>query len=290
MAKFLKRRDYLKSNIPTKRTRTTVKKGIYFFIIIILVVFLIIFLHRIGILAPVESLVYKVSAPIQYDLIKTGNKISDFFKAFSIALSLEKENQKLKDKVKELEVEIAFLKELETENKVLREQLGFSRREDFKLLPAEVIGVEPENFLKYLIVNKGKNNGIKKGMVVISGKGLLVGRVTEVFNTSSKVFLITDPLSAISAMVQNSRAQGIVKGQIGYQSMIMEMIPKNEEIKVGDLIITSGLGEDFPKGLVFGEVTEVFNKPNELFQKATLVSPIDFKKLETVFLILNSKK
>jgi len=254
------------------------------FLISVVVVLLLVFLHFRGTLKPIENLVTTVIKPFSYSSNIVGNKFANFFSTISSIKDLQGENRELEDRVDQLNSEITKLKEFENENKVLREQLGFSQSSSYKLLPAEVIGRDPENFFRYLILAKGEKEGVKKGMAVLSS-GCLVGKITEVYSHSSKLILITNPESNIGAMIQDSRATGIVNGELG-GGLVIDMIPQNEVIKVGDTVCTSGLGGDYPKGLLLGSIESIKSKPDELFQKADLNSQIDFKKLEIVFIII----
>ncbi len=254
------------------------------FVISLVVVLLLIFLHVRGILKPIENAASVATKPFQYSFNLVGDRIGNFFSTISSVGDLQKKNDDLEEQVGQLNSEIAKLKEFEVENKVLREQLGFVQKSDYKLIPAEVIGREPENFFQYLIVAKGEKEGIKKGMFILSS-GYLVGKITEVYSHSSKLMLITNPESNVGALIQDSRATGIVKGELG-GGLVIDMIPQNEVIRVGDTVCTSGLGGDYPKGLLLGSIESIKSKPDELFQKADLNSQIDFKKLEIVFIVI----
>jgi rod shape-determining protein MreC len=257
------------------------------FIILLAVCILLIILHQIGFLAPIENIVYKTTTPVHYIFTSASNKISGFFKVIFTARSLQKENKELKKKIDELIAENAQLKEAKVENEILRKQLGFAQQEDFQLLSAEIISFEPSNFLKNFTISKGKNQGIQTGMAVTCS-GLLVGKIVKVSDNCSIVSLITDPESRIGGMVQDSRASGIIKGQLGY-GLIMESIPQDEVINPGQEVITSGLGGEFPKGIVIGYIEDVSSRPNEIFQSATLRPAVDFRQLEIVFVIVGRR-
>jgi rod shape-determining protein MreC len=258
------------------------------FLLSLTLVLLIIFLHIKGTLKPIENLTASTVRPVQYCLNSIGNKFSNFFSTVSSISSLQKKNKELTTEIGRLNAEIVKLKELEIENKALREQLGFAQKSSYRLLPAEIIGRDPEGFFQYLIINKGKKDGVGKGMFVLSS-GHLVGKVTEVYNRSAKLSLITNPAVSVGIIIQGSRATGILRGELG-GGLIIDMIPQNEIIQPGGAVCTSGLEGDYPRGLVLGEIESVKSEPNELFQKATVRSQIDFKKLEIVFIALKTNK
>ena len=120
-------------------------------------------------------------------------------------------------------------------------------------------------------------------MTVVTARGL-VGRISEVGTDWARVLLITDPASSVNALVQTSRATGMVQGRLG-QSLVMRFIPWEERVSVGDLIITSGLGRNFPKGLVIGQVTSVRQRDFQMHQEAEVKPTVDFNRLEIVTVI-----
>jgi rod shape-determining protein MreC len=122
-------------------------------------------------------------------------------------------------------------------------------------------------------------------MVVVTERGL-VGQVLEVADMASKVLLITDPLSAVNAVVQSSRTTGLVRGQVGGQ-LVLDEVPQEATIQMGDIVLTSGLGSTFPRGLVIGQVTDIRRQDVEMFQRATLHPTVDFNKLEVVLIVTN---
>lgn len=179
------------------------------------------------------------------------------------------------------------LSEAEKENEALRAQLGFQQKSTFKTVPAEVIAKDPTDIQKIFEISVGKKQGIKNGMPVISS-GFLIGKISEVHYNTSKVLLITNPNSIINGILQKSRTYGLVYGEIGF-GLTMNSIPQGVQINIGDIVVTSGLGGDFPKGLILGKVSGIISKQGEMFQTAKLSSMIDFAKLETVFVIIGDK-
>ena len=205
--------------------------------------------------------------------------LKDIRKLAQVNRDLEKENRAL---IKEN----VGLKEVENENKILRSQLSFVQEHpEFQLIASEVIGRDPSNFLQYMTISKGTDDGIQKNMPVIA-EGYLVGRITEVTNSSAKVFLITNPSLVVNAMIQSSRTTGIVKGVLGY-GLTIETISQEAKVQTGDIVITSGLGGTYPKGLIIGKIDQVEERQSEVFKKATIKPLIDYTSLEVVFVIAN---
>ncbi|MBU1879850.1 MAG: rod shape-determining protein MreC, partial [Chloroflexi bacterium] len=178
------------------------------------------------------------------------------------------------------------LREAERENVVLREQLGYQQAHpQLELLPAQVVGRDPTNLLRTLLIDKGAEDGVRAEMVVVTPRGL-VGRIDHVGSNWAQVLLITDMSSSVNAMVQRSRATGVVQGYVGGR-LVMRYIPQGESVVINDLILTSGLGGAFPKGLLIGQVTEVRQKDIEMFQEAEIQSIVNFYRLEQVLVVLN---
>ncbi len=275
---------YLKFLIFMKRFFT---KHFILFIILIAVCILLIILYQISFLSPVDSIVYKITAPFRYVFLKISDTFSSGFKIIFTAKNLQKENIELKKEVNELKAKEAQLEELKVENDILRKQLDFAQHKEFQLVPCEIISYHPSNFLKNFTINKGKNQGINEKMAVTSS-GLLVGQIIEVGDDYSVVSLITDTDSNIGGIVQDSRASGIVKGQLGY-GLVMESIAQDEVIQLEQTVVTSGLGGEIPKGIVIGYIQDISGKPTDVFQSATLRPALDFRHLEMVFVITESK-
>src|SRR5256714_13007311 len=188
---------------------------------------------------------------------------------------------------------------LTLENVRLREQLfiqqqgaelaAVAKALKFKTLPAPVIARDPSGVMHTIVLGAGASDGVFLDDVVVSNQGV-VRRVSEVGANYSKVLLVTDSGSAVSALTQNARAAGIVRGQFG-DTLVMDWILQTEDVKVGDVVITAGLaiGDDlrspYPKGLGLGKVAEVTKGENGPFQRAILVPAVDLRHLENVLVV-----
>jgi rod shape-determining protein MreC len=202
----------------------------------------------------------------------------------------------LQNQVNELMTSAVRLRELQSENDLLRQQLAYKRANpDFDLVgatvlqrnsdAARVIAQDPSNLMRSIIVDQGSAEGVKVGMPVVTPQGL-VGRVIETGTHWSKVLLIIDASSSVNAVVQSTRATGMAQGGPDPNGqLIIRYVPQGEAIKTGDLILTSGLGGNFPKRLVIGQVTEVWKFDIELFQEASIQPSVDFARLEFVLIL-----
>jgi len=198
---------------------------------------------------------------------------------------VQRENQGLKKELNEAKTEIFSLNELKVENELLKKQLNFSQKNSYEFLPAQVTFFDPTSFSKHIFINKGKNDGIVVGMPVLSG-GVLIGKVSEADEKSAKVILVFDPSFATTAQINNLReAIGILKGQLGF-GLNLEKISKDIAVKNGDLVFTSGLGGDFPAGLLIGKIEIVKKQEDGIFQEASVKSDFDLGFLKNVFILI----
>jgi rod shape-determining protein MreC len=243
---------------------------------------------ELGALGPLEGVFLQLTTPIQRFVNGLTERIIGANEAWRDLRNLRARNEQLESLVDQLMIENVRLKEVQAQNEDLRKKLAFAETHpQYTLKAAEVrgrvIGYEPNNFMSVLIIDVGKRHGIRKGMPVITERGL-VGHVRTVGTNWAKVLLIIDPSSSVAALVQSSRAPGIVSGRLG-QELVMHYIPQQERISVGDVILTSGMGGNYPKSLVIGQVTEVEQRDIEPFQQAIVRPSVNFGQLETVLVI-----
>jgi len=241
-------------------------------------------------LQPIEDLALRFVSPVQGKLTSLVNNIRDLAQTTQDLRELRRRNEELQSLADSLMIENVRLKEIESENEALRRLLNFTQANpsnDYKAaeVKSRVIGREPTNFLSYLTIDLGSQHGIEKGMPVVTERGL-VGRITDVGSNWAKVMLIIDPSSSVNALIQTSRATGVVEGQVG-GSLVMKYIPQGEPVNVNDIVLTSGLGGNFPKKLIIGQVTAVRQRDIEMFQEADIRPTVDFNNLEVVLVITN---
>ena len=245
-------------------------------------------LHETGNTQAVENLILRPVTPVQNHLSGLAKDFSDLVQTFRDLRELRRRSEELQSLADSLMIENVRLKELESENENLRQLLQFTEANPtYSYRAAEVvghvIGQDPSNLLRYIIIDVGTSDGVTQGMPVVTDRGL-VGRIVEVSSRSSKVLLITDVSSLVSAIIQSSRATGMVEGKAD-GGLVMKYIPQTVTVNVGDIILTSGLGATFPKRLVIGQVTAVHKRDIELFQQAEIKPTVDFERLEVVLVI-----
>lgn len=238
-----------------------------------------------GTLPLIQPLILESLAPFQKVVNGGTGAVGRVWSDYINLVDLGKDNQKLSIRVLDLEAEVNRLKEAEMKLWRLQKLMGFSMEKHIEALPVNVLGREADNWSRMILLDKGKNAGLEKGMAVITSEGL-VGRVHQTTGGKSKALLITDWRSSVDAMVQRSRARGVV---VGKSSQLIEMkyIPLNADVRIGDTVVSSGLGGVFPKGLLVGRVVKVIQKRNALFQRAVLIPAVDVTEVEEALIIVD---
>lgn len=235
-------------------------------------------------LQPVKEAVARASLPIQRTLSEWGTRVANWGRYLEDVQTLQARNEALQALVEQLTIENVELREAAIENAQLRSLLNFKEANpQFTTVASRVIGQEPSPLLHSLLIDRGSEDGIQKGMPVVTARGL-VGQVVEIYPHSSRVFLIIDPTSGVSARIQRTRATGLIQGT-PQGGLIMRYILPDEEVRVGDIILTAGLGGRFPPGLVIGQVTAVYQSDVQVFQEAELRPTVDFNKLEIILVV-----
>jgi rod shape-determining protein MreC len=250
---------------------------------------LLLALGQLGYLEPVRDISRALLVPFQSGLTRVGTNVSELVRSGRDLRDLRQGNAQLQAEVNRLSVENARLTEVERENERLRQLLNFTRSNpwyDYKAAAVigHKIGEDTSNLLFSIFIDVGARDGVAVDMPVITDRGL-VGRVVAVGPNVAEVVLLIDPASAVNARVQSSRVTGIVRGKID-SGLVMERISQGETVSPGDIVLTSGLGGNFPDKLVIGQVTEVMQRDSDMFQSARIRSTVDFGKLEEVMVIV----
>ena len=200
-------------------------------------------------------------------------------------VSVSRENERLKRDLAIAQNKLMDARETELANIRLRNLLSFQKTTNLSMLASEVIAKDPSAMSKTVMIDKGKDDGLKVGLPVVLPEGI-VGQIMEVAGRYAKVLLVTDANSAVDALVQKSRARGVVKGSTFGDCRLVYMLRKHE-VHQNDILISSGLDGVYPKGLRLGYVHSVRKKNAGIFQEVTVRPFVDFEKLEEVLVILN---
>lgn len=231
-------------------------------------------------------LVTSILAPVQEFHHELFQSLRGAWSHYVWLLTVEEERNGLLLQVKQLEEKNSTLIEFERENERLRSLLNFSQETGHRGVVASVVGHDPSNWLRMITIDKGEKDGISPGLAVVDGHAI-VGQVTVVTNSSAKVLLLTDHLSAIDAIVQSSRAPGIAEG-MSSGDLSLKFVSKEDTVMINDRVIASGLDGVYPKGMLIGVVTAVNTEVSGQFQSVDVLPRANFRHLETVLVLLPS--
>jgi rod shape-determining protein MreC len=252
---------------------------------------LLIFLHFVGWLAPIERVVYLAFNPVAVRLQSWSANLTQKYSNSINEGNLAAKASDLEGRVETLMVENASLKKLQDENSVLRQHLKFLESGDTKkYLLASVVSREilngPEESLGDLVISKGSDDGILVGLVVLDETGAVVGKITSVENKVSRVTLITNSGCKMAATLRNTnRTIGLTEGNLGL-TINMNYIPQVETINLGDLAVTSGLEASIPRGLLIGQIAKVDRGSNDIWQSANIQPAANLDNLTIVSVLI----
>ncbi|MFA6593738.1 MAG: rod shape-determining protein MreC [Candidatus Buchananbacteria bacterium] len=245
-----------------------------------------VFFHYLGWLSPVENLFILLLKPLQSGAYELSQKTKNFSDYWLRKRNIIAENQKLIEEIKQLSLEQSKIKSLEEENSLLKKELNFIDEDKKQFVAARIITGVSDPLSQTVIIDRGAKDGIVKGLAVSADRGVLVGKISEVFDDYSKVTLLSDNKSRVAATVQNlDHTVGLVEGQYGL-SFAMTNIPQNQDIRQGDLVVTSGLEGQIPKDLLIAKVESVKTVESEIFKTAILQPIIPLSNLSYVVVII----
>lgn len=238
-----------------------------------------------------SGLLQEVLAPAQVAATRVVSALQSAGESFRGMTSLRRENAELRRQAQREDLLEAQIEELKQENLRLQELLGFQRKStwlgDARPLAARVIARNPDNWFSSVVIDAGAADGVSKGMVVFTDRGL-VGRVNRVGAHAATVLLLTDPQSGMGTLVQRetSRAAGVVLGQAGRgDALRMKFFRRDADVRRGDRIVTSDVGRSLPAGIPVGTVTAVTDGDGGLVRYAWIKPQVDFDHLQEVLLI-----
>ena len=229
-------------------------------------------------IAPAEKFRYEIFQSVNY-----------FWRRYFYLLDVERERDDYLNQVKSLQAQNSRLVEFEHENKRLRALLGFIDDNNIQHeVPATVIGRNPSNWTRSVTINKGSDDGLHPGLSVVDGHAI-VGQIIAVSQHASTVLLLTDNASAVDALVQTSRAPGIVEGNLD-DKLTLRYIRKDYQVNLGDRIISSGLDQVYPKGKLIGVVVRVSEDKIGMFKSVDVEPSVDFARLENVLVLVSGER
>jgi rod shape-determining protein MreC len=222
--------------------------------------------------------------PVQDLLMKINRGALGLWTTYVDWKAVRNENAALRAEARQLQLQAMRVEETRQENARLRRLLALRDRLPLATLAGEVVGRDAGGWVRTLTVNRGRANGIARQVPVIVPAGL-VGRVVQVRAGASVVQLVNDPSSTVGAVVQRTRTPGLVEGDAGGALRFKFTARDGAQIAPGDLVVTSGLGNLFPKGLPIGRVVAIQDKGSALFHFAVLAPAVDFDRVEEVLLL-----
>ncbi len=225
----------------------------------------------------------EITSPFQKAITYSTDAVGNLIDSYVFLVNLKRENVALRRMVAELRKENNLLREKAIASERLRNLLQFSKKIPRSMLPAQIIGIDPSSWFRTILIDKGTKHGVNRGMAVVSPEGI-VGHVLQTSPHYSKALLITDFNSSVDAVIQRSRAKGLVAGN-GDDRCRLKYAERTQDIQPGDRVITSGLGGRYPKGLMIGKISKIEKKSYGLFQYAEIMLSVNFSKLEEVFII-----
>jgi rod shape-determining protein MreC len=255
-------------------------------IVLVLLVIGLIALALGGYLTPLSRIVFTPFISVQTWISTRFQGLNELLTSPSDMASLRQQNAQLEAENSRLQTQIIELQEQLADTKVLSALLDYKRAQLEQVsLAAQVIAYDPNPFLQYVIINRGSDDGLRRGMPVVTHKGL-VGRIAAVSPNASRVQLITDPVSHINVRLQPSGVDAVLNGSLTGE-LSLSMISQNATVNPGDLVLTSGLGGAYPANLLIGQVTSVTKRDYDLFQTASVQPVVDYSQLQIVLVITN---
>ena len=233
-----------------------------------------------------QMAVQTITYPVQTSVQAVVSTIKNTWNSYINLIEVNEENKLLKQQLLNMEEKLNQHIENSVQFFRLRSQLLFAQKKARNEIFSEIIGESADNTHQIRLINRGSNQLLQRNYIVIRKEGL-VGRIQSVSPYQSSVQLIIDHRSRVPALIQRNRVRGLIYGT--HDGMEMRQINQHAKIKIGDRVISSGLGNLYPKGILIGWVSGINREPHELFKTARLDSAVDFNQIEEVFTILPSK-
>jgi rod shape-determining protein MreC len=231
-----------------------------------------------------QAIVLEVTAPIERVVSAPIDGLKAFFSDYVDLLGVRSENRRLRRRISEIESENLQFREALVSSGHLARVASMRDEIEIPMLPAEVVGLDVAPWFRSVLVDRGTTHGVEPGHPVITHEGV-VGVITATSAHAAKTMLLLDRQSAVDALVQRSRARGVLRG-VGRARLEFEFVVRSADVVVGDEVVTSGLGGVFPKGLRLGRVTELSDAGGRLTRIALIEPAVDLGRLEQVFVML----
>jgi rod shape-determining protein MreC len=231
-----------------------------------------------------ENILIDSFAPLQTSLTSIRTEVASFFDHYVVNINASKKNVSYQKRIDELEGEIAQFQELRRENKRLKDLLQFGTGVDYKKILAQVVAWDASSDFRVIRINKGLGDGVTLQSPVIKANGL-VGYIYRLTDSFADILTVLDNNNRVDGLIQRVRAHGIVEGYNSEKS-IMKYVSRAEPIILGDVVITSGLGNIYPKGIRVGKVSRIERESYGITQNVEITPAVDFGRLEEVVILV----
>jgi rod shape-determining protein MreC len=232
----------------------------------------------------IPGIVYEIAAPVGNVIVAPFDWIAEGWRNYIRLVDVNQANEALRNEISILEEANLQYREALVSSGNLQRIVEMRSGFEVPMQPGQVVGQDLSILFRSVLLNRGQTSGIMSGMPVVTGNGV-VGLVTATSPHAAKVMLLQDRQSAIDGIIERSRARGIVRGH-GDEPLVFELIARGDDVRAGDIVISSGLGGVYPRGLRVGEIVEVSDPEDGLVQTARLAPSVDFGRLEQVFVLL----
>lgn len=235
-----------------------------------------------------ESAVLEVVGPLENILTSSAHAVENVWLGYFNLVGLSRENGQLRELVARQERQITQLNEHKIENERLSHLLDFRDSSPMNIMKgAQVLAWDPGPWFRSVIIGAGSNDGVAVDQSVLHSRGV-VGRVVEVTPHYARVLLATDFNSSIDAFIQRTRAVGILSGQ-GGRPLVLKYVRKDEDVRPGDMVVTSGLDGFFPKGMALGTVSRIDRHSADMFVNVEVAPAVPFDRLEEVMVVIDRR-
>jgi rod shape-determining protein MreC len=231
-----------------------------------------------------ESLVIWVVSPFQTVFTQTVSSIANVFDNYLFVVNASQQNEFLRAEIDQLSREKNELIERIKEHERIAKLIQHEEPQESKLMISKIIGRDATQWSNVIFIDKGTNDGVQENFAVVTNAGV-IGHIIQSSGSTSKVLLITDSRSAVDSLFQDSRFTGVMVGT-GENQAKMKYVPMNADVEVGNVVLSSGLGGTFPKGLKIGVVSKAVKKKQGLFQEILVAPSADFSRLEEVMVLM----
>jgi rod shape-determining protein MreC len=250
---------------------------------LLVTVFVLVVLQTVGWLGPVQTLLLQAPKPLVTAARAVGSPVRTFFRSIWSLKAVVRENATLHNRVTELEQKQVDFDIYKSENDLLRQEMAFKAKSSLNLLPCSVLSSDPQGLTDAVVLNCGTNQGVAEGQAVVA-QGHVVAKVLFAGSTTSTALLITNTRSVLDVALSGTPVQGTLKGSFG-SGLVLDLVPQNTTIEPNMLVMTAGINSQVPKGLLVGTIGQVLSKDNDLQKRASVISPVELRTLEFVFIV-----